>query len=341
MIRVGIFNDSKTLRARLRECLREADGFQIVLEAEDGRDAALQVKQAQPDLVLMDVIMPHVDGYDATREIIEVCPLPIVIVTAAFNPKDSAVIFRALATGALYVTSPPSAGDKQQTRGFLQLLRAMVGAQPKRAPLLTRPSAAELASVTPSSRVSVIAVAASAGGPQALTEILCALPRSGLPPILVVQHLPANFQASFAAWLQASTGHTVVIPAHARPTEPGTVYLAGHGKHLEWSGGALTLSLAPPVAHFRPSATVLLHSLVKERQRGLAIVLSGMGDDGAEGAAAMYAAGGHVVIQSRSSAPVWGMPGEVERRGAAHVALAASEIAKHVLAQCGIRPPTR
>jgi two-component system chemotaxis response regulator CheB len=341
MIRVGVFNDSKTLRARLRECLHEAAGFQIVLEAEDGRDAALHVERAQPDLVLMDVLMPHVDGYEATREIIEACPLPIVIVTAAFNPKDSAVIFRALATGALYVTSPPSLGDKQQTRAFLQLLRAMVGARPKIAPLPAQSNATALAPVSMSSRVSVIAMAASAGGPQALTQVLCGLPRSALPPILVVQHLAANFQNSFAAWLQASTGHKVVIAAQAQPTETGTVYLAGHGKHLEWGSGALTLSSAPPVAHFRPSATVLLHSLVKERQRGLAVILSGMGDDGAEGAAAMYAAGGHVVIQSRASAAVWGMPAEVERRGAAHVALAASEIAQHILTQCGIRQPTR
>ena len=341
MIRVGIFNDSQTLRARLRECLREAEGFQVVLEAEDGRDAAQHVKRTQPDLVLMDVIMPHVDGYVATREIIEAYPLPIVIVTAALNPKDSAVIFRTLATGALYVTSPPSVSDKQQTRAFLQLLRAMVGARPKGTPLLTRPSAGALTSVAPSLRLSVIAMAASAGGPQALTEVLSALPRSGLPPILVVQHLAANFQNSFAAWLQSSTGHKVVIPVHSQATESGTVYLAGHGKHLEWTGGALTLSPAPPVAHFRPSATVLLHSLVKERQRALAVILSGMGDDGAEGAVAMHAAGGHVVIQSRSSAPVWGMPGEVERRGAAHAALAASEIAQHILTQCGVRPPTR
>ncbi len=337
MIRVAIFNDSATMRARLRVCLEQSNAFQVVLEAEDGRAARQRVVSSGAELVLMDVIMPHVDGYAATRDIIEGRPVPIVIVTAALNARDSAVIFSALAAGALYVTAPPPPDNPQQTASFLQLLRAMAGATPKlpsalkeaRKPTLPPPKAS-------ASPIKVIAFAASAGGPQGLMEVLQALP-PGLPPILIVQHLAANFERSFAAWLGSNTKHRVVVAEHGMRAEFGTVYLAGDDSHTLWQSGTLVLSDEPPVDHFRPSATALLRSIASEKDRALAVVFSGMGTDGADGAVAVHRAGGHVVVQNKASAAVWGMPGEVVRRGAADAQLPVSEIADHLLLRCALR----
>lgn len=348
MIRVAIFNDSATVRARLKACLTESSGFEVVLEATDGRAARQRVEEARADLVLMDVIMPHVDGYEATREIIAGYPVAIVIVTAALDPKDSAVIFRALSVGALYVTGPPKLGDVKQTAAFMQLLRAMVGAKPKSsASEPAGPRAEASAAVAsrwlpvPPSRISVIGIAGSAGGPQALGEVLRGLNRRGLPPIVIVQHMASHFHESFASWLESTTGHRVVLATREQQAEPGTVYLAGGNTHLEWTTESLILAKGEPVSGFRPSATVLFRSLAKEGDRAVVIVLSGMGEDGADGAAALHAAGGHVIIQSRSSAPVWGMPGEVARRGVADSELPTHEIAPHVLAHCGFTDLSR
>ena len=337
MIRVAIFNDSLTLRARLRTCLTQEEGFDIVLEAENGRAAASKIAEARAQLVLMDVIMPDVDGYAATRDIMDQHPVPIIIVTAALNPQDSAVIFRALAAGALYVTGPPAPGDALKQAAFLQLLRATAGAKPQRTqgpaaePHHTRPGQAQR------TELSVIAVATSAGGPQALTEILHRLPLSVLPPMLVVQHLSANFDRSFAAWLSSETGHQVQVARHGLLAEPGAVYIAPNGLHLQWDGGKLALSHEAPVGRFRPSATVLFQSVASEGTRALGIVLSGMGDDGAAGAESLHAAGGHVIVQCRDSAAIWGMPGEVVRRGAFDAELSTTRIAEEILSLSGIR----
>src|SRR5690606_21442277 len=191
MIRLAIFNDSPTLRAQLRTCIDSDPDFRVVLEAEDGRDAPRRVAEAGVDLVLMDVIMPHVDGYEATRGIMQHHPRPIVIVTAALNPRDSDVIFRALAAGALHVTGPPRGISSQDNAVFLQLLRAMSGAQPKEWSPAEEPPARPVKAKP--SALSVIAIAGSAGGPQALTELLQRLPAASLPPIMLVQHMSASF----------------------------------------------------------------------------------------------------------------------------------------------------
>lgn len=337
MIRVAIFNDSKTLRARLRLLIEKDPDFQVVLEAEDGRLAGQRVRESGAGLVLMDVVMPHVDGYQATRNIIQHHPVPIVIVTAALNPNDSAVIFSALAAGALYVTSPP--GDERHSAGFMQLLRASASAIARTSEPPQTPPPPAPDQPPPPSQLSVIAFAASAGGPQALTEILHGLPPKVLPPILIVQHLAADFERSFADWLTSTTQHRVLLAEHGTRAMPGIVYLAAPGKHLVWDTGHLALSDDPPVKRFRPSATVLLQSLVPEAKRALAVVLSGMGTDGAEGARALRDAGGHVVIQSRESAAIWGMPGETLRLQGADVELPASEIAQHIVSKSGRSEP--
>jgi len=337
MIRVAIFNDSQTLRARLRACLTREEGFDVVLEAENGRASASQVAKARAQLVLMDVIMPEVDGYAATRDIMNQHPVPIIIVTAALNPRDSAVIFRALAAGALYVTSPPKPGEPLKQAAFLQLLRATAGAKPQRS---AKPIP-ELRSTYPhplrQGTLSVIAVATSAGGPQALTEILQRLPASVLPPMLIVQHLSANFDRSFAAWLSSETGHEVQVARHGVPVEQGAVYIAPNGLHLQWEAGHIALSRQAPVGRFRPSATVLFESVAAAGAQALGIVLSGMGDDGAAGAKVLHDAGGRVIVQSRNSAAIWGMPGEVVRRGVSDAELSTAEIAEAIRSMSGIR----
>src|SRR5690606_41513660 len=181
-------------------------------------------------------------------------------------------IVRELAAGAHYVTSQTKP-DKQVTLAALgKQRRATAGAKPQRA---AKPIP-ELRSTYPhpleQGTLTVIAVATSAGGPQALTEILQRLPASVLPPMLIVQHLSANVDRSFAAWLSSETGHEVQVARHGVAAEQGAVYIAPNGLHLQWEAGHIALSRQAPVGRFRPSATVLFESVAAAGAQALGIV---------------------------------------------------------------------
>lgn len=335
VLRVAVFNDSPTVRAAIRAALATAPDIAVVAEHERADDAAAVVEQSQADVVVMDVVMPGVDGYAATRAIMQRRPTPIVMVTAVLDPRDQEVIFAALEAGALHLAEPPpapgSANYAVKCAGFTELLRTIAGARvradsaiaeiPRPVPPAPEPGA-----------IDAIGIVASAGGPQALIELLGALPRGLMPPILIVQHLAPGFIDSFARWLGDSGGHPVEIAADGIPARAGYLYVPPDDRHLALDGARrLVVSDAAPEGGFRPSGDFLLRSLAGHRSRALGVILSGMGRDGAEGARALEAAGGGVIAQR--GAAIDGMPAAAMATGAVESSLPVAEIAQWLRAR--------
>lgn len=338
-LRVLVVNDSRTQRAALCAALRAADGVTVVAEASSGAEAVRAVSPARPDVVLMDVVMPHFDGYAATRAIMAHAPVPIVLVSSVVDPRDVSVAMEALRSGALAILEAlpsPLAPDFVARRDALvRTLRAMarvsVSALVPRAsraltPALPRP-AIDRATPGPA----VVGIAASTGGPGALVTVLRGAPVR-CAPVLLVQHIAAGFSEGFAQWLASATGRPVDLAVHGRAALEGHVYIAPGDRHLGIAAdGTLELSDAPPEGLFRPSATWMLRSLARSfGDRARAAVLTGMGSDGAAGALALRQAGGRVFAQDEATSVVYGMPGETVALGAAHAVLPLDQIAAHL-----------
>lgn len=369
-LRVAVFNDSALMRTLIRDAL-EANGMRVVTEAASGKDAAGIVARSRADVVVMDVVMPGVDGYEATRAIMDQVPTPIVMVSDVVDPQASEVIFAALAAGALHMAkAPPPPGDADYQKGcvaFAAIVRTVAGARLRTLapagttgawPAVSRqrcpPAAARVAGARHGS-IDAIGIVTSTGGPQALVHILRDLGRAPvlpilppilptiLPPILIVQHLAAGFAVSFARWLGHTTDQRVEIAVTDTEAKPGVIYMAPDDRHLGILSASapapgyvpdhllrLVVSSAPPVERFRPSGTFLLQSLAALGKHALGVVLTGMGSDGAEGAAALRAAGGQVAVQDRSTSIIYGMPAAALSRGGADAVLAVDQVASWI-----------
>lgn len=340
-LRVAVFNDSPTMRAAIRAALAREPDIAVVDERPSGENAAAVVAQSDADAVIMDVVMPGVDGYQATRDIMRHHPVPIVMVSSIVDASDAQVVFATLEAGALHIAEPPpppGAPDyARRCASFAELLRVVAGARPISLDHGEGRARRRVPAPAPRRPIDAIGIAASAGGPQTLAALLRALPPGVMPPILLVQHLAPGFADSFAHWLGDATGHPIIIAAHGEPAAPGSVYMPpedrhiGLGRHLR-----LEVSDAPPVERFRPSGSYLLTSLAAHGRRALGVVLSGMGRDGAEGALALRRAGGRVVAQDIDSAAISGMPSAAQQIGAVEVMLPVPEIARWLAARSGV-----
>lgn len=321
MIRVVVAEDSPTARMLLEEILRSEPDLELAAVTTDGREAVEAVQRLQPDVVSMDIQMPRMDGFEATKRIMAENPTPIVVVSS-LDVKDVAVSLEALRAGALAVvakpaspTSPRFAEDRQQ---LLTTIKAMAGVR-----LIRRPARGRRAAVAPArpsmprlaprplGGARTVGIAASTGGPAALQQLLGELPADFPAPILVVQHIAIGFAEGLAAWLDGSSRLTVKLAEDGEPPEPGSVYVAPDSRHLVLGSNPsrILLSASPPVDGLRPSANVLFESMARSSGRtGLGVILTGMGRDGVEGLAALRTAGGRIVAQDESSSEIFGMP---------------------------------
>lgn len=314
LLRLVLVNDSATARAALRRAIRDEDAaIEIVAEGKDGTEALDLVSRHRPDVVLMDVVMPRMDGYAATRAVMAERPTPIVLISSVVSTREAGVALEALRSGALWITeslpSPTDPAFASRRAALVQLLRAMSQVR------LGRPNArAHRTPIPPthgsSGPAAVIGIGASTGGPQALDVILRAAPRGTLPPLLVVQHIARGFTAGFASWLSATSGHRVVVAEDGVRAEPGTIYVAPEAAQLGVrSDLVLEVRADPPVGVFRPSATYLFRSLAKALGgRAAGLVLTGMGNDGAAGLLALRRAGGSTAAQDEETSVIYGMP---------------------------------
>jgi two-component system chemotaxis response regulator CheB len=353
MIRCLLVDDSRAFRALLRHILSTAPGVEVVGEAGDGREAVALVQGLRPDVVTLDVRMPHLDGLAALEEIMRVAPTPIVVVSAEADGAAQQLSFRALQLGAIEVLAKPRSvgtpGFERQAEAIRRAVRAVAGlvlvgrrrALPhasSSAPSASNPAArtrpqTPLPSVAPQ----VLAIAASTGGPPALASIFANLPRELPIPVLVVQHLAPGFELGLTKWLASTTPLAVRIGEDGALLSPGTVYLAADGRHLGVAGRRIRLSDEPPIRGFRPSATHLFASVARQYGAGAAgFILSGMGSDGAEGLEMLKNAGGYTAAQSAASSVVFGMPKVALDCGAAANELDLDEIAPQIRRLVGL-----
>lgn len=317
MIRVVIADDMQASLALLEAIFRSEPGFEVVGRARDGAQAAELTRSLRPDLVTMDIEMPVVNGFDATLRIMSECPTPIVIVSGQ-DVNAVAFALSAMKAGALAVVAKPdapgTADHDAQARHLVTIARAMAGVK-----LLPRVAPAHPAARRPApqrTRARVVAIAASTGGPPALSRILSELPGDFRAPLLVVQHIAEGFAEGLATWLGASSRLRVKVGEDGEPLQPGTVYLAPDRRHLGVRGDRVELSDAAPVEGFKPSGSYLFESVARAfGAAALGLILTGMGRDGVSGLAALHAAGGTVVAQDQDSSVIFGMNGEAVLAG--------------------------
>jgi two-component system chemotaxis response regulator CheB len=332
-ISVVIADDSPTARGLIRAILEDDGGFTVIGEAATGAEAVDLVTELAPQLVIMDVHMPVLDGLEATKEIMARAPTPILIVSAV-GTRAVDLSLSATQAGALMALAKPDGPssrrfDERRTE-LVNMAKAMAHVKVVRrwpgAPLEPRVHYARRAGPAD---MQLVAIAASTGGPAALRRILMDLPSDFPTPIVVVQHIAHGFAEGFVDWLRGST------PLHVKLAEPfeqaraGTVYVAPDDRHLGVNADLrLLLSDDPAIGSFRPSADYLFESAGHAlRTRLVAIIMTGMGSDGANGLAIAHGAGSYIIAQDKQSSVVYGMAYEAEKRGAVDEVVPLQQIA--------------
>ncbi|MDA8383995.1 MAG: chemotaxis-specific protein-glutamate methyltransferase CheB [Betaproteobacteria bacterium] len=319
MIKILITEDSEVVATLLKAIFESEPDMRVVGWARNGREAVTLAHDLKPDVVTMDIRMPVMDGFDATRMLMSTAPLPIVVVSSSVDDEELRITFRAIDEGALAVIEKPRGilhpdFDKVRVE-LVETVRAMseVKVVRRRRP---RPNADIFKTIVArrTGAIAVVGIACSTGGPQALAALLGGLPVGFPLPVLVVQHISAGFVGGLVNWLRGQTLLDVALARDLQALQAGTVYLAPDGYHLEVTRAAgqlaIHLSDAPPTAGFRPSGNVLFHSLAKVcPNAAVGGILTGMGNDGADGLAALRKAGGRTFVQDEESAVVYGMPG--------------------------------
>lgn len=332
MINVLVAEDSLTARELIGALLRADPDVTVVGEARDGQEAVDLVARLRPDVVTMDVRMPRLDGFEATKRIMTLSPTPIVVVSADVDVHDVRISMEALHAGALAVLPKPRgpAGPDfaREAAHFTQTVKAMAGVKVVRR-WAARTSPVPRASRPLAARARAVAMAASTGGPAALRQVLGALPRDFAAPILVVQHIAKGFVEGFAAWLDSSSALSVRVARHGESLEPGTAYVAPDDAHLTVTReGLIALVRGAPLGGFRPSATALFESVARAYgEQCAAVILTGMGRDGVDGLRAVHVAGGYVLAQDERTSVVWGMPGAALAAGVVDLELPLDAIA--------------
>jgi two-component system chemotaxis response regulator CheB len=336
--RVLIIDDSASVREVLSALLSRAPGLEVVGTASDAVIAWRKIKDLQPDVLSLDVEMPRLDGLSFLERLMAHYPLPVVMVSS-MTSRGCATTLRALELGAVDFVAKPKI---DVTHGLVELADELAGKlrAAARARVRVRSEGAA-APVSPGPGLldathKVIAIGASTGGTEALREILTALPPAA-PGVVVVQHMPPEFTRSFAQRLDGLARIRVKEAEHGDRVLPGHALIAPGGRHLKVrrSGAVVTVEIhdSAPVNRHRPSVDVLFQSCAQRLgAQAIGVILTGMGDDGARGLAAMRTGGAHTIAQDEATSVVFGMPREAIARGAAAAVLPIERIAGALVA---------
>lgn len=366
LIRVLVVDDSAVVRGILGRAVDAEPDMRVVTTATNGRDALDALRQQRVDIVLLDMEMPVMDGMTALPLIVAQHPSVRVIVTTAVSQQSATITMRALARGAVDFVHKPSTrtggvgGVETAAAEIVARIRAIASGagrapgpgQDQSSRQQGDPQLAALAASADHRDVAeesapapqVLALAASTGGPNALAAIIAALPGDFPLPVLVTQHMPPVFTTMFAQRLAREGRLPCEEARDGDVLRGGQVYIAPGDRHLLVRPvGALRtptirISDDPPENHCRPAADPMFRSVAQAYGSGaLAVVLTGMGDDGRQGCVAITDAGGRVVVQDEATSVVWGMPGSIVSAGIPCRVLPLPAIAAHVTALCGVR----
>jgi len=333
-MRVAIVNDMLLAVETLRRVILGVPGHTVAWIASDGAEALTKCAQDTPDLILMDLIMPFMDGVEATRRIMARNPCAIIIVTATVE-GNSAKVVEALGAGALDAVQTPTlaASAYPEHTNSLKIKMEAVARLVSENDKYKRTSEATLNRGRSSQKDHLVVIGASAGGPSALATVLRSLPRDFPAAVIVVQHIDEQFAPSMASWLDEQSELTVRIARERDKPEVGTVLVAGTNDHLvflDWH--AIGYTDDPRDSYYRPSIDVFFESVVTYWKGDvIGILLTGMGRDGAKGLKTLRDSGALTIAQDAESCVVYGMPKAAAELGAAVEILPIEAIALHVM----------
>lgn len=358
-LRVLIVDDTVTYRKLLSDIVNSLPDMEVIATASHGRIALAKMKQERPDIVLLDMVMPEMDGLETLKRIKEEYPDTGVIMVSGSSAPQAEDTLKALQLGAIDFISKPESRDfeanyKELTdklRPLLGLFMARyqvrkIGRQPKQK---ERKHEERITDVSPPltfkckvpSRISALLIGVSTGGPNALAEVIPKLPAELKVPVLIVQHMPPLFTASLAEQLAKKSFLPVVEAKDGEMVVPGKVFIAPGGRHMclslskgeNGSNGQVFIQLSdtPPVNSCRPSVDVLFRSAaVCYPGKTLAVILTGMGEDGADGVRLLRRNGCYCLAQNEETCVVYGMPRAVVESGLADEVLPLNEIAERI-----------
>jgi two-component system response regulator WspF len=320
-MKVAIVNDSKMAAEILRRILEGLPDFTPAWIAYSGEEALRLCAQVKPEIILMDLIMPGIDGAETTRRIMQSTPCVILVVTAT-TVGNRDMVFDAMGHGALDAVNTPVLGIDGKLDGaepLIQKLRTVSRLVGGHRPKLGQPR--QKVVVPDTSDLPIVAIGASTGGPQALAQILSQLPRHFSAGVLVVQHVDEQFTLSLASWLQHSCALPVRIASDGETLHPAGVWIAGTSDNLAYDNGRLSYMPPKKDAIHRPSIDALFLSLARpHRATRIGVLLTGMGRDGAAGLLALRKTGALTIAQDAATSVVYGMPkAAVEINGASEV----------------------
>jgi len=338
MIKLLIVEDSAVVREVLQHIFGSDQDIQVVGVVANGLEAVDFVSRHRPDVITMDIDMPKMGGFEATRKIMETNPVPIIILTASWDPGDVNKTWKAMEAGAVHALEKPLfVGDidhSPEIKNLIQTVKLMsevkvVRRWPKRlapAPRRTEPEKEDSVWVRD---IDVVAIGASTGGPPAVKTILSPLPEAFPAPILLVQHIAPNFSKSFVEWLDQASPLKVKLAFHGERVLPGSVYVGPDRCQMRVErSGRISLTHDEPENGLRPSVSYLFRSVAHVYgSRALGILLTGMGRDGAEELLLMKNLGATTIAQDKESSVVHGMPGEAIKLGGASLVLPPEKIA--------------
>ncbi len=325
-IKVLVVEDSLTAQKILVKILSADSEIEVVAVASSGEEALEKLQHISPDLITMDIHMPGMDGLEVTRKIMETKPVPIVVVSASCLVEDIERAFQLIEAGALTAIAKPIAigsGDFEATAWRLvQTVKDMAAVKvikrwPKK--LKEKEKASEIADnpIPEIKPYDVIAIGASTGGPQAIETILKKLPSNYPASILMVQHIAPGFLGGMVEWLDNILALHVKVAQDGELLKPGTVYLSPEGKHLGLDKESrIALSSAEPLGGHRPAVAFLFQTLAQNYSDCLAILLTGMGKDGAAELLELKRRGATTIAQDKESSVIHGMPGAAIALGA-------------------------
>lgn len=346
-IRVLVIDDSALMRAMLCEMINAAPDLEAVGAAPDAQSAREMIKVLNPDVLTLDFHMPKMDGIEFLERLMRLRPMPVVMVSA-FTEAGSETTLRALELGAVDFIGKPRAdgrrvddyaeelADKIRAAKGARLARPATAAAPLAAAPVATPAAPASTPMRTGSQGRIIFVGASTGGTEALKVFLLGVP-ANCPPILIVQHMPESFTASFAKRLDGLCAPQVCEAQGNEKVESGKVYIAPGHSHLQIrrgpTGFVTEILATPPVNRHRPSVDVLFDSAATlVGRQAIGVILTGMGKDGAQGLLRMRQAGASTFGQDEASCVVYGMPREAFLIGAVEEQCPLNDMARRVLA---------
>ena len=355
--------DSEVVRHLLEYIINSDERLEVALSVSTAEEALARLPGLRPDIISMDINLPGMDGLEATHRIMTEQPTPILIVSSSIADQEANTSLEALRAGALTVAEKPVGighphFDVQATQliNKLVIMSEVPVVRQRQGRYLRTGGPSPQGGITPTDFVAItrkaeiylaLGVVASTGGPQALVRLFTDLGNDFPLPVFLVQHITPAFVDSFARWLESVTRWKVIIAEEGTRPVPGHIYIAPADCHLRVEpGGAtgnvrLTLSGSPLVSGQRPSGSELFSSMAATYGRqAIGVLLTGMGEDGADGLLAMRTAGAHTIAEDQSTAIVYGMPAAAVNRGAATETLPLHRIGGSILALLRPQPMT-